>query len=107
MGMYDNLWCRRILPDGLDGKDYTFQTKSLECNLWQYEILDNGTLVRHDLNDESSQGSSRKYRVIDHHGYVLFYHGVRKGIDIEWHEYSAKFTDGYLVEITAKPVNTY
>ena len=104
MGMYDDIWCRRVLPDGLDGKEHTFQTKDLECNLWKYEITDDGRLLCHIWQEDNSYISNE---IKDYHGYITFYHGVRKGVDMEWHEYVAKFTDGKLVELIAKPVKTY
>lgn len=109
MGMYDNLWCRRLLPDGLDGNEYTFQTKDLECCLFQYEIREDGLLVQYEVDEDGEINRSVPPRLIDYHGYIKFYHGItnKTTYDVEWHEYAAKFTDGKLVEITAKPPKTY
>ncbi len=109
MGMYDSIWCRRVLPDGLDGNEHNFQTKSLDCCLFQYEIRQDGLLVRYDIDEEGNVDRSVPPRLLDYHGRITFYTDTLdtnhsgKSPALIWHEYVAKFTDGKLVEITALP----
>ena len=92
MGMYDNLLYQ--------GKKY--QTKNFECGMDDYILTDEGHLLR------NVSGWSKEENYVDthYHGIVTFY-----TIDQEtWIEYTAKFTDGILVEIVkdTRPVgNSY
>ena len=109
MGMYDNIWCRRVLPDGLDGNEYNFQTKTLDCFLYQFEIRKDGLLVKYDITEDGDIDHSVPPRLIDYHGIINFYthlldkEHTGKNPALVWHEYNAKFTDGKLIEITALP----
>lgn len=84
MGMYDHVKIEVPLPEGKPNH-YVFQTKDFDCLLHNYIITKNKTLIR--------DGEE-----IDFHGWLYFYGGPNN----EFNEYDAKFTDGKLVELTAR-----
>lgn len=46
MGMFDHVVCQYPLPDlPEEGKEWMFQTKDMECNLWTYTITRSGHLI--------------------------------------------------------------
>lgn len=45
MGMFDTVICKRIMPDGFDGRNGDFQTKDLERTLAVFTITRDGRLV--------------------------------------------------------------
>jgi hypothetical protein len=120
--MFDDLICERMMPDGFDGRGAGFQTKDLDCELATYTITDAGRLVSDDCHYEETPDHERPYpdakdwrravgcvkRVVDrpnvdrnYHGYLRFYTSDEQN---KWHEYTAKFTDGTLVDIVAAAV---
>lgn len=128
MGMFDDVFCERDLPDGYTGK--AFQSKDFACEMDKYTITRDGRLTRRYVSDtepvpESEweyskddsnplhrlwhEGSKRKnvYSECDmnFHGWFRFYDGSGSHKDgtWKWHEYKAKFTDGQLVEIVVVP----
>lgn len=102
MGMFDDVYCEVPLPDGWEHP--SFQTKSLdEPYLEQYTIKADGTLVKR-RQWRLEKGEAPEYEVIPFHGILNFYSydgdpNDDTPIDVRWHEYNAKFTDGRLVEI--------
>jgi hypothetical protein len=89
MGMFDDILCKRPMPDGFAGPRY--QTKDLDCDLDQYEITDAGRLVL-----VNKLGEPGVYRETNFHGWLNFYDYSRDGW---WRSYKAKFTDGQLQHI--------
>jgi hypothetical protein len=101
MGMFDTIICRWPLPGtppAFIKPDHSFQTKSLNCLLDQYEITSDGRLTY-------------KGEPVEFHGEIQFYtsnisggssFGVytRDGEDAESVEYLARFSCGQLMEIT-------
>lgn len=46
MGMFDHVVCEYPLPDlPEEGKEWMFQTKDMECNMWTYTITRSGQLI--------------------------------------------------------------
>jgi hypothetical protein len=122
MGMFDYVKCERVLPDGFDGRGVEFQTKDFDCSMHTIEITADGQLIEHgwvwdgmvpreertfpDEPEDSplSLVGSMKHRDLpperlDFHGVMQFYTTAGN----VWREYSAKFTDGKLVEIKVEP----
>lgn len=120
MGMFDNIVCDRIMPDGLDGSEVEFQTKDfdnemdvitittdgrLKRDLWHYEDTSKDKLPYPDAKPGSWQSICGIItRVVDKEDVDMNFHGTfyfyASDKDKKWHEYIAKFTDGNLVEIT-------
>ena len=100
MGMYDTIFCRRPLPDGLVAED--FQSKSLHNTLSVYEIGADGRLRELAIggNGKPLPGASRD---TGFHGVLRFYTTV--GNDLR--QYEAKFTDGLLVGLRAEDEALY
>jgi hypothetical protein len=102
MGMYDDLRCERVMPDGFDGRAHSFQTKDMGCDMAMYEITPEGRLMQHlNADDDISGmfgGERVKWRDTHFHGWLNFYTFINTGPG-EWHGYNAKFTDGQLVSI--------
>ena len=92
MGMFDTIYCRRPLPDGLVAED--FQTKSLHNTLSVYEIGADGRL-RERAQGGNGNVLSKDTRDTEFHGVLRFYTYV----GTELREYEAKFGDGLLVEL--------
>jgi len=90
MGMFDTIYCRRPLPDGLKAED--FQTKNLHNTLSVYEIGADGRL-RELVIDNNANLSSEDTRDTGFHGVLRFYTLV----GTELRGYEAKFSDGLLV----------
>lgn len=97
MGMFDNVKCERVMPDGFDGRGRIFQTKDFDCDLDTLEITEDGRLMLHPYAAWGEEQSDAPEE-LDFHGWFNFY---GYGEDRVWHEYRAKFTDGRLVEIRA------
>ena len=93
MGMFDDIRCRKPLPDGCT--EEWFQTKDLGCDLSKFEIDGDGRLMRFGEGFWGEEPLTEP-EDMEHHGYLNFYTSDSAGI---WHEYDAKFTDGKLVEI--------
>ena len=93
MGMFDDVKCKRTMPDGFEGE--WFQSKDLSCELNTFEITDDGRFVQTgDCQDGKADLPVPKE--IDFHGWLNFYTNDKtRG----WLEYNAKFTDGRLVKI--------
>ena len=114
MGMFDYINCRAPLPDGWQPADRALQTKDFDCDMVCHEITADGRLMLCRVTDRrfepdpalAHKDGILKYRgalkldteIVEtaHHGYVNFY---GEDTDGQWHEYSAKFTDGRLVSI--------
>ncbi len=107
MGMFDTL----IIHDNFNPPDprhhphetikrtTDWQTKSLECNMFQYEITSNGRLLL--LNAPfSDEGVSIDQEM---HGEITFYDSVGEICTPSemWLEYTATFVRGFLVDITS------
>jgi hypothetical protein len=90
MGMFDTIYCRQPLPDGLRAED--FQTKSLHNTLSVYEIGADGRL-RELAVDSNGNVLSEDTRDTGYHGVLRFYTLV----GTELRGYEAKFSDGLLV----------
>jgi hypothetical protein len=130
MGMFDYIKCDVPLPDGFTG--HGFQSKHFACELDKYTITADGRLVRRYVSDhepvpesewqyknpkgplqEIWHESSKTKPVysecdMNFHGVFNFYTSSGKHDDgtFEWHEYTAKFTDGKLVKIEALKKDT-
>jgi hypothetical protein len=92
MGMFDTIYCRQTLPDGLRAED--FQTKSLHNTLSVYEIGADGRL-RELTVDSNGKVLSEDTRDTGFHG-ILRFHTL---VGTELKGYEAKFSDGLLVGI--------
>ena len=93
MGMFDDIKCKRVMPDGFDGE--WFQSKDLECLLNTYEITDDGRLIQiGDCVDGKVDFPTP--REIDFQGWLRLYTLDKTGA---WREYNVKFTDGRLCRI--------
>ncbi len=90
MGMFDTIYCRQPLPDGLTAED--FQTKNLHNTLSVYEIGADGRL-RELAVDSNGNVVSEDNRDTGYHG-VLRFHTL---VGTELRGYEAKFSDGVLV----------
>lgn len=66
MGMFDHLVCEYPLP-GLpeEGKEWMFQTKDLECNMWTYTITRSGQLIYDHMRWESISEHERQTKSAD------------------------------------------
>ena len=105
MGMFDRVFYKgeeyqtKDLENLMD--DYTItEDGRLVCDEYHYEDVPKEEQVPDELPDELALPQIR--RVIDgkdidmnYHGYLTFYRSVGK----KWHEFTAKFTDGKLVDI--------
>lgn len=122
MGMFDYVKCEAPLPDGWRPKDGLFQTKDFDCDMVVHVITADGRLMLERIDetqivpkherpypnepDDTLMGMCGMLRSIkskhdaNFHGVMRFYGG---GLENDWHEYRAKFTDGQLVEIVAVP----
>lgn len=124
MGMYDDIKCEVPLPDDYTPKDGVFQTKDFDCELTTYTITKDGRLVSDDWHYEDVPPAERPHpdsdgllgligsirKVVDRPSVDRNFHGTFRFYDYEGnpnsrkpmipHVYSAKFTDGKLVEIT-------
>lgn len=47
MGMFDTVVCKYPLPEIVQAPDY--QTKDFSCNMMRYTILEDGTLIQHQV----------------------------------------------------------
>jgi hypothetical protein len=92
MGMFDTIYCRQPLPDGLTAED--FQTKSLHNTLSVYEIGADGRL-RELAIDSNGNILAEDTRDTGYHG-VLRFHTL---VETELKGYEAKFSDGFLVAL--------
>lgn len=79
---------------------YITNDGELKINQWVYETVPKEERPHPD--DDGIAGlvgslrrSNERLETIPHHGYVRFYDSINR----EWYEFSAKFTDGKLVEI--------
>lgn len=94
MGMFDDVICRRRMPDG--HQQAAYQTKDFNCLLDTYEITDEGRLIQVEWNEATKEWMFK--RDTHFHGFLNFYTFTK---DEKWFEYNAKFTNGQLVEIVA------
>lgn len=99
MGMYDNLKCERIMPDGYDGRKTDFQTKSLDCLLDNYTITKDGRFLRKLFWFKGQPEPEEKLFPLT--GEIVFYDYQRQ--KDEWHEYRAVFRRGKLKRLTSVP----
>lgn len=108
MGMFDEITCKYPTPDA-EAQGCTFQTKDLLCWMDDYEITEDGRLVRLtwgiEANPDAKPGRliGCMRRVIDpnrdgdqkYHGVINMYSGR--------FDYLVKFTDGRVVAIDRGP----
>ena len=95
MGMFDEVYCDAVLPDGRDARGKRFQTKSLpDPCLCRYRITSGGRLIDSAGND------------LEPEGYISFYTVDREDGDRETcreipglREYRARFLSGQLLNI--------
>jgi len=88
MGMFDEIRCEVLLPDGRDAADIYFQTKTFPFPCMQrYVITHAGRLVDSVGNDLEPDGYITFYRTEDEHGCR------------QWREYRARFSAGQLQNI--------
>lgn len=94
MGMFDWVNCEVPLPDGWVG--HGMQTKDLDCSMGVVTITADGRL----FGDARAGWWQEKQpdRDLQYHGDLTFY-GYGKDVHSDWHEYTARFTDGQLVSI--------
>jgi hypothetical protein len=111
MGMFDNIACKMPLP----GLPLTwvpnFQTKSLGCEMDNYEIREDGTLWKEnfdieDRSDSTKEGIKRfagmmtrvNKRMVfwPYNGEICFYDCGKNG---EWYKYNAILIDGKCLRI--------
>lgn len=114
MGMFDYLTCNAPLPvPGFEG--HRWQTKSLECDLDNYEIREDGTLwhEEYDIEDRSdpnaegfhrfrgmlTRGNKQWEQCFGFTGEILFYDVVDREHNTGWIEFSAYFVAGTLKEL--------
>jgi hypothetical protein len=122
MGMFDGLEINvDLLPISTEEKEKLreynprWQTKDFDCTLTTVYITDEGSLLisrweyaevpkeeRPYPNETGTLGLAgsikrvnQRLEPIDFHGYANFYADVEE----EWYEFTAKFTDGKLVQI--------
>lgn len=121
MGMFDYLFIdTNLLPitkeeKELIGENREFQTKDFDRELTEVYITNEGEVKVNRFEMEEVPKEERPYmnevgisnlfgclrrvnerlETINHHGYVRFYTNVDK----TWFEFSAKFTDGKMVNI--------
>jgi hypothetical protein len=129
MGMFDYVVCEHNLPDGFNASGIKFQTKDLVNELDTFTISDDGRLIHHYRELESTpdnelphpempfigclreKAGSQKLVDTNHHGYLEFYASnisgsgpkgfITENDETPWTRcYTAKFTDGQLVSIT-------
>ena len=123
MGMFDDVRCERVMPDGYDARGRAaFQTKDFECQMIEYRISDEGRMLQPILRTEEVPKAERlypdadegllalcgsmrtvyeKWHDMNYHGIVHFYtHDSDGKGGGTWHGYLAKFIEGQLVEIT-------
>lgn len=95
MGMYDTI----EIPKKYLTKDLwyeEFQTKSFDCYLHVYEVLDNNTLIKMDENSDSAILLNKLNQDIN------FYCLTDKK---EWFEFYASFENGVMVSLKqVKPI---
>ncbi len=79
---------------------YITNDGELKINQWEYETVPKEERPHPD--DDGIAGlvgslrrSNERFKTIPYHGYVKFYSSINR----EWYEFSAKFTDGKLIEI--------
>ena len=116
MGMFDELTCKYPLPvAGTNNLQY--QTKSLDCELDNFEIREDGSLWReaYEVEDRSDPNAEGLMRLVGcmtrinehwiewpHTGEVRFYTALgerEKSGSSGWIEYVAYFVDGKLKEL--------
>jgi hypothetical protein len=99
MGMFDNVSfeARDSMPGPIQPQHLQFQTKDFGCELDDYLIKADGSLLRAERLEEW------KETVIPFHGMLNFYTfeggGLRGEAPGMWFEYEAKFTDGKCVGV--------
>ena len=121
MGMYDYIYCDYPLPKGCGvAQKKAFQTKDFDCQMLTYRITKEGRLIKEVYEYEKTPEEERPfwgtekwdkgefYRLcgsmrpkqdtppidINFHGDVNFY--TSHGLEGEWFEFAARFTDGEL-----------
>lgn len=121
MGMFDDLRCERVMPDGYDARGrVAFQTKDFECSMVTYEISPEGRMLQPIWRSEEVPKHERPYpdadglmglcgsmRTIVEKMHDMNYHGIVNFYTFDsddkgggtWHGYNAKFTEGQLVNI--------
>jgi hypothetical protein len=117
MGMFDYLIVEIQLPDGgpsqLHNTDEPYQTKSLECLMyeyvisargqlykkhWEYEWVDSPTHLLGGYEQKIPDTYRREY-LTDFHGDVIFYTSKPMSENRVWRDYTARFTEGKLTRI--------
>lgn len=91
MGMFDEIRCKRVMPDGYQ-TDELYQSKDWNCMLEQFEITDDGLLIELQDSEKGVQSVLCKFT-----GTLHFYKLDAEG---KMHRYNGQFADGRLVEIT-------
>lgn len=100
MGLYDYVRCDAPLPDGKPTPPGLFQTKDFPITCMErYTITADGRLIWHRESFHSTRVGPVVDEDLNWHGDLNFY--ARDGG--EWREFTAKFTDGQLVEIVRVP----
>jgi hypothetical protein len=109
MGMFDSIRVEMPLPDGWVPPEGTlFQSKSLDSFMDTYLIDKDGQLFKTESywdNEESKVLATETYP-IPFHGEIRFYQHERqtlkerKEYKYKWHEYSAIFVRGKLIDLS-------
>jgi hypothetical protein len=124
MGMFDYISVADKLPIsdemsklGLDKNVFVFQTKNMHCCMDNY-IIQGGKLLEIKYKttrwvDDASSFSSgwierdgEYFQDTNYHGVINFYHSEKVDNLDCWIEYSAKFTDGSLIEFKLEKFTT-
>jgi hypothetical protein len=102
--MFDNVVCRAELPGkppAFIGPGHVFQTKQFDCELFGYEITEDGRLVcTSRTGDRWKSVEYNPPEAIDFHGDMCFYTGHTADCGgYDFVEYVARFTEGRLTRI--------
>ena len=97
MGVYDNILVEGDvdLPGLPIGCNRRFQTKSMDRLMSIFRLTVGGRLI-----EKIPCSIGYKWRDTEYHGDVTFY----TNHDAKWYEFTARFTDGQLIEMEAAPV---
>lgn len=99
MGMFDDVVCDMVMPDGLNVREY--QTKDLDCCLDNYVITKEGRLIRDFKNDEPRRID--EFFTEDFTGSIEIYSDTKPTVVEEklvtWVEYELTFENGLLKTI--------
>ncbi len=100
MGMFDNVECRRTMPDGFVGAG--FQSKSLDCVGDGYTVTPDGRL--HRTFSSNWNGVPRPLGDLAYDGNLSIY--TVEPVNRGWQEYTLIFVAGTLVRITCHQTGT-